>query len=120
MNVYCYSVGGSSAEGFNINIPLPSPNVGDSSFISIINTVVIPVANEFKPSIVLVSAGFDIMEGDFVGRMMVTEKGLYEMTRLLLKGIPSVEVEFFFVRLFVIIILYSRIGSCLFWKGGIR
>ena len=86
------SIGSGEAAGRNINIPLPCPNCGDDEFLSIFNSLILPAAAEFAPSVVLVSAGFDIMEGDAVGRMLVTPRGIHQLTRLLIEGIPSAKV----------------------------
>lgn len=91
------SLGVTPGVGCNINIPLPCPNVGDTAFLRLLTALVLPAACEYKPALVLVSAGFDIMEGDFVGRCMVTPRGLYEMTRILINGVPSAQDRFLLV-----------------------
>jgi len=61
-------------KGFTINIPLV-PGFGDSEFVTIFERVFTPVAVEFKPDLIIVSAGFDIYEKDPLGGMEVTPKG---------------------------------------------
>ncbi|KAA6389131.1 MAG: putative Histone deacetylase 18 [Streblomastix strix] len=85
------TVGTGAGEGRNVNIPLPCVNCGDAEFIQIFQEIIIPIAREYQPSVVLVSAGFDIMEGDSVGRMLVTPRGLHILTRLLIDGIVSAQ-----------------------------
>ncbi|KAJ1101169.1 hypothetical protein NDU88_006241, partial [Pleurodeles waltl] len=59
-------VGSGLGEGFNVNIAWTGgldPPMGDIEYISAFRTVVMPIASEFEPDIVLVSAGFDAIEG---------------------------------------------------------
>jgi len=61
-------------EGFTINVPL-SAGYGESEFVAIFERLLKPVSLEFKPDMILVSAGFDIHEGDPLGGMKVTSGG---------------------------------------------
>ncbi|XP_023579352.1 histone deacetylase 7 isoform X4 [Octodon degus] len=59
-------VGAGSGEGFNINVAWAGgldPPMGDPEYLAAFRTVVMPVAQEFSPDLVLVSAGFDAAEG---------------------------------------------------------
>ncbi|XP_073094827.1 histone deacetylase 9 isoform X1 [Manis javanica] len=59
-------VGTGLGEGFNINIAWTgglNPPMGDTEYLEAFRTVVTPVAKEFDPDVVLVSAGFDALEG---------------------------------------------------------
>eukprot|EP00076_Gallus_gallus_P037422 XP_025002960.1 histone deacetylase 9 isoform X10 [Gallus gallus] len=59
-------VGSGPGEGFNINIAWTGgldPPMGDVEYLTAFRTVIMPAANEFDPEIVLVSAGFDAVEG---------------------------------------------------------
>ena len=44
--------------GFTVNVPLPA-GVGDAGFAQVIDTILAPVADRFRPEIILVSAGYD-------------------------------------------------------------
>ena len=57
---------------------------GDSSFVKILHKILQPVALEYKPELVLLSAGFDTYFQDPLGGMRVTPKGFAAMTRILL------------------------------------
>jgi histone deacetylase 6 len=46
--------------------------------------IVLPIAREFGPELVFVSAGFDAAEGDAIGGCRVTPEGFAHMTALLL------------------------------------
>ncbi|XP_033926209.1 histone deacetylase 5 [Melopsittacus undulatus] len=59
-------VGSGLGVGFNINIAWTGgvdPPIGDVEYLTAFRSVVIPVATEFCPELVLVSAGFDAVEG---------------------------------------------------------
>ncbi|MBI4632326.1 MAG: histone deacetylase [Deltaproteobacteria bacterium] len=69
--------------GYTINVPL-SPGAGDGEYLSIFRRVLKPVALQFKPDMVMVSAGFDIYYQDPLGAMEVTPGGFACLTRILL------------------------------------
>ncbi len=77
-------VGAGDGKGFTVNVPL-SPGAGDREFAAIFNRILEPVADQFKPDIILVSAGFDIYFQDPLGGMAVTEKGFAWMAFKLLE-----------------------------------
>ncbi|XP_005406673.2 PREDICTED: histone deacetylase 7 isoform X2 [Chinchilla lanigera] len=59
-------VGAGSGEGFNVNVAWAGgldPPMGDPEYLAAFRTVVMPIAQEFSPDLVLVSAGFDAAEG---------------------------------------------------------
>jgi acetoin utilization deacetylase AcuC-like enzyme len=56
-------VGTGRGEGFTINVPVPEGS-GRDVFLSLIDRVVAPVAGEFAPDLILISAGFDAHRDD--------------------------------------------------------
>ncbi|XP_024431261.1 histone deacetylase 7 isoform X3 [Desmodus rotundus] len=59
-------VGAGSGEGFNVNVAWAGgldPPMGDPEYLTAFRKVVMPIAREFSPDLVLVSAGFDAAEG---------------------------------------------------------
>lgn len=76
-------VGRGKGEGYTINVPL-SVGANDASFVKIFRKILQPVALQYKPDFVLVSAGFDTYFQDPLGGMRVTPKGFAAMTRILL------------------------------------
>uniref|UniRef100_A0A287D9Z7 Histone deacetylase n=1 Tax=Ictidomys tridecemlineatus TaxID=43179 RepID=A0A287D9Z7_ICTTR len=59
-------VGAGSGEGFNVNVAWAGglePPIGDPEYLAAFRIVVMPIAREFSPDLVLVSAGFDAAEG---------------------------------------------------------
>lgn len=68
-----------NGEGFNINIPLSSGH-GDVDYCNLFDEIIGPVCNEFKPQLIMVSAGFDIYYYDPLGGMKVTRNGFGAIT----------------------------------------
>ncbi|XP_066967778.1 histone deacetylase 4 isoform X13 [Macrobrachium rosenbergii] len=59
-------VGEGDGYGFNVNIAFSgglNPPMGDAEYMAAFRTVVMPIAKDFDPEIILVSAGFDAAEG---------------------------------------------------------
>jgi acetoin utilization deacetylase AcuC-like enzyme len=77
-------VGKGKGEGFNVNVPL-SPGAGDTEYGIIFEEILKPIALEYQPQLILVSAGFDIHYDDPLGGMEVTEKGFARMTQILME-----------------------------------
>ncbi len=75
--------GRGQGEYYTINVPL-SPGAGDAVFVKIFRRILQPVALEFKPELILLSAGFDTYFKDPLGGMRVTPEGFAAMTRILL------------------------------------
>uniref|UniRef100_A0A8C1TSY5 Histone deacetylase n=1 Tax=Cyprinus carpio TaxID=7962 RepID=A0A8C1TSY5_CYPCA len=83
-------VGAGPGEGFNVNIAWTGgvePPMGDVEYLTAFRTVVMPIANEFSPDVVLVSAGFDAVEGHQspLGGYNVTAKCFGHLTKQLMK-----------------------------------
>ncbi len=76
-------IGRGPGVGFTVNVPL-SGGAGDADFIKIFRRILEPVALEFQPQLVLLSAGFDIYYQDPLGGMRVTPHGFAALTRILL------------------------------------
>uniref|UniRef100_K7G4D8 Histone deacetylase n=1 Tax=Pelodiscus sinensis TaxID=13735 RepID=K7G4D8_PELSI len=83
-------VGSGIGVGYNVNIAWTGgvePPVGDVEYLAAFRTVVMPIANEFSPDVVLVSAGFDAVEGHLspLGGYSVTAKCFGHLTKQLMK-----------------------------------
>jgi acetoin utilization deacetylase AcuC-like enzyme len=77
-------IGAGPGEGFTVNVPLPGGQ-GDEEYAAVFRRILLPVALEYRPQMILVSAGFDIARGDPLADMRVTPAGFARMTRLLLE-----------------------------------
>lgn len=67
-------VGEDGAEGTKVNVPLPS-GTGDEGYLMAYREILKPIALEFQPDIVLVSAGQDPHKDDPLGGMRLTSAG---------------------------------------------
>ena len=76
-------IGAGPGKGHTVNVPLPAGQ-GDEEYAAIFQRILVPIAREYKPQIILVSAGFDIARGDPLADMQVTSAGFARMTELLL------------------------------------
>nr|XP_014087737.1 histone deacetylase 6 isoform X1 [Bactrocera oleae] len=65
-------VGKGAGVGFNVNIPWNKKGMGDMEYVMAFQQLVMPIAYEFDPELVLVSAGFDAAIGDPLGGCKVT------------------------------------------------
>ncbi len=74
--------GNAVGEGFTINVPLPGGQ-GDAEFARIFNELFAPIAEQYRPELILVSCGFDIYDGDPLGAMKVTPAGFAYMTKVM-------------------------------------
>ncbi|KAI4826665.1 hypothetical protein KUCAC02_030100 [Chaenocephalus aceratus] len=82
-------VGAGAGEGFNVNVGWTgglNPPMGDAEYLAAFRAVVMPIAHEFSPDVVLVSAGFDAVEGHLssLGGYKVTAKCFGFLTRQLM------------------------------------
>lgn len=66
--------GGPAAYGYNINIPLP-PETGEEGFLHVLDHVVLPILDDFKPDIIINSAGQDNHYSDPLANMNFTAQG---------------------------------------------
>lgn len=67
-------VGSGSGEGYNINVPLPA-GTDDAGFIAAFEDILVPAAREFRPDMVLISAGQDACANDGLARMRMSVNG---------------------------------------------
>ncbi|KAL9107460.1 MAG: hypothetical protein Q9227_007657 [Pyrenula ochraceoflavens] len=70
--------------GKNVNIPWPTKGMGDGDYIYAFQQVVMPIAYEFDPQLVIISAGFDAAAGDELGGCFVTPPCYAHMTHMLM------------------------------------
>lgn len=66
--------GTGDGEGATVNVPLPA-GAGDVAFEAAFQSAVLPSLQEFRPEILLISAGFDAWQSDPLGGMLVSEQG---------------------------------------------
>jgi acetoin utilization deacetylase AcuC-like enzyme len=77
-------IGDGQGKGYNLNVPLTAGK-GDADFLHVYQKILAPVAAQFKPEFILVSAGFDIGAADPLGGMQVSRQGFGLLADSLLK-----------------------------------
>ena len=70
--------------GRNVNIGWPDQGVGDGEYMAAFQRIVMPIAREFDPDFVIISAGFDAAAGDELGGCFVTPGCYSHMTHMLM------------------------------------
>jgi acetoin utilization deacetylase AcuC-like enzyme len=80
-------VGGRDAKGLTVNVPLPAKATGDVVRQAIAETAV-PVIDEFKPTWVLVSAGYDAHRDDPMADLELTSGDFAELARMAIGFAP--------------------------------
>lgn len=75
--------GGGAGVGFNINVALPC-DAGDSEIIGAFESRLVPAADDFRPDLILVSAGFDSRVDDLLGCFRVTDAGFVRLTEIVM------------------------------------
>nr|XP_015207522.1 PREDICTED: histone deacetylase 10 [Lepisosteus oculatus] len=78
------TVGTGKGAGFNINLPWNKVGMENADYLSVFFHVLLPIAYEFSPDLVMVSAGFDSAVGDPEGHMCATPDVFAHLTHLLM------------------------------------
>ncbi|XP_017904438.1 PREDICTED: histone deacetylase 10 isoform X3 [Capra hircus] len=77
------AVGRGRGLGFTVNLPWNQVGMGNADYVAAFLHVLLPLAFEFDPELVLVSAGFDSAIGDPEGQMLATPECFAHLTQLL-------------------------------------
>lgn len=77
-------VGLGAGLGKNVNIGWESQGVGDAEYMAAFEKIVMPIAREYDPDFVIISAGFDAAAGDELGSCFVTPGCYAQMTHMLM------------------------------------
>jgi hypothetical protein len=83
-------LGGPGAFGYNVNIPLP-PNTGDAGFHYILENTVMPILEDYKPDIIINSAGQDNHYTDPLTNMNFSAQGYAALNERLNPDIAVLE-----------------------------
>uniref|UniRef100_A0A182FMG5 Uncharacterized protein n=1 Tax=Anopheles albimanus TaxID=7167 RepID=A0A182FMG5_ANOAL len=77
------TVGHGKGTGFTVNVPWNHKSMGDAEYMAAFTSVILPIAYEFEPELILVSAGFDAAIGDPLGGCRVTPEAYGYFTQWL-------------------------------------
>jgi hypothetical protein len=83
-------LGGPNAVGYTLNIPLP-PRTTEEGFLHVIRNVVRPILDDFKPQLIVNSAGQDNHYTDPITNMNFSAQGYADLTALLKADIAVLE-----------------------------
>ena len=83
-------LGGPNAKGSNLNIPLP-PGTSAEGYLYVIRNCVLPILEEFKPDLVVNSAGQDNHYTDPLTNMNFSAQGYAKLTSMLKPDIAVLE-----------------------------
>jgi len=75
-------VGRGKGAGFTLNVPMEAGST-DGDYADVFKALVIPVIDQFKPELVLISAGYDAHERDPLARMRLSTSGYAGLTKSL-------------------------------------
>jgi acetoin utilization deacetylase AcuC-like enzyme len=73
-------VGSGPGEGYTVNLPVPAGSEEDL-WLSLLEHIVLPVAEAFEPELVLISAGFDAHREDPLASCRLEAGSFAEMAR---------------------------------------
>ncbi len=121
--------GGPGGYGHNINIPLP-PGTSDEGFLHVLDHVVMPILDDFKPDLIINSAGQDNHYSDPLTSMNFSAQGYAELNHRLnpdvavLEGGYSIEGALPYVNLGIILAMagmdYSQVHEPDYDKDKLR
>jgi acetoin utilization deacetylase AcuC-like enzyme len=75
-------IGIGDGRGYTVNCPWRTKGMGDDEYICAVQHLLLPIIDQFQPTLVFISAGFDAAEGD-LGECCVTPQGFATLTRLI-------------------------------------
>jgi acetoin utilization protein AcuC len=79
---FVHQTGEGEGEGFNVNVPLP-PRTGDDTYLYVLNEVFVPLAEEFKPEVIIANGGSDSHFADILGNLGLTVKGFFNLSNII-------------------------------------
>jgi len=83
-------LGGINAVGKTLNIPLP-PNTSEEGFLYALKNIVMPILEDFKPDLIINSAGQDNHYSDPITNMNFSARGYADLTAMLKPDIAVLE-----------------------------
>jgi acetoin utilization deacetylase AcuC-like enzyme len=71
--------GSGEGRGFTVNVPVPSGS-DEEVWLSVLEYVIVPIGLEYRPELILISAGYDAHEADPLGDCRLEAKSFGQMT----------------------------------------
>jgi len=77
-------IGRGAGEGYNVNVPLP-PGTGDQTYLYALKEIFVPLAEEFKPELIIANGGSDPHFADMLGNLGLTVNGFFTLSRTIVE-----------------------------------
>jgi acetoin utilization deacetylase AcuC-like enzyme len=110
-------VGAGAGRGATVNLPFPAGTAGDTYRLAF-DEVVVPLAEEFAPSWLLVSAGFDAHRDDPLTDLGLTAGDFVDLTVEAVRLVPRGRLIAFLEGGYDLASLAACVGACVTALGG--
>ena len=80
---FVQQIGRNEGRGYNVNVPLP-PGTGDETYLHALKETFVPLAEEFKPEIIIANGGSDPYFADTLGSLQLTVNGFFKLSRTII------------------------------------
>lgn len=87
---FVHECGGPKAKGYTLNFPLP-PGTTDVGFLYVLENAILPILEDFKPDLIINSAGQDNHFTDPLAQMQMTARGYARLNEMLAPDIAVLE-----------------------------
>jgi acetoin utilization protein AcuC len=77
-------IGEGAGRGYNVNVPLPAETY-DEAFLTAFDSVAVPLAKAFAPDVLVLELGMDILAGDPLTHLRMTNNVVVEVVEQVLK-----------------------------------
>jgi acetoin utilization protein AcuC len=77
-------IGSGLGKGYNVNVPLP-PLTGDQTYMNALREICVPLAEEFKPELIMSNGGSDPHFADMLGGLGLTVQGFFQISRTIVE-----------------------------------
>jgi acetoin utilization protein AcuC len=79
---FVWQIGEGIGEGYNVNVPLP-PRTGDETYLYALKEIFVPLAEEFRPQIIIANGGSDPHFADTLGSLALTVNGFFQLSKVI-------------------------------------
>ena len=111
-------VGSGAGKGATVNLPFPAGTTGDAYRLAF-DDVIAPLAEEYAPDWLLISAGFDAHRADPLTDLGLTAGDFADLTSRALRFVPRNRLIAFLEGGYDLTSLASCVGACVAALGGV-
>lgn len=88
--------GTGEGQGYTANLPFP-PGMGDGDYLHVAKTLLLPLIDEYRPDLVLFSAGFDTHALDPLAQMELSYTGYQSLYTTILQSLEKRKIPYLFI-----------------------